>query len=206
MRIATLYCLLVLWGLVMRADFKRHKNYPVLSEFQIDVIEGTLLGDSHLELHKNGRHASYKFEQSIRHVDYVNYICEYLRPFSSEAKSWFVDKSKWGKGVYELCGFRTCCHPQFTKIHGRWYSDQIKVVPQDLELNWRKVSYWFADDGHRKESSKKELVLCTESFTETENQMLSEILLRDLCVKTTLIKNGNNSEGEIGYRLSLIHI
>ena len=174
----------------MRANFKRYDNYPSLSKRQLEVIEGTLLGDAHLEIHKNGRHASYRFEQTIRNREYVDHIHDFLKPFSNEVKDHIVDKTKWSKGMYELSCFKTCCHPEFTQIHSRWYKNKTKIIPQDIQLNWNKISYWFADDGCRKETTKKDMVICSQGFNFEEHKLLQK-LLSDLNIKTSINRRDN---------------
>lgn len=182
-----------------RSDFKRYEQYPnKFSEEQVDLIVGTLLGDSYIPNTK-GRYHCIGFEQSVVKKDYVEHVFEHLLPFTikSSVKHTLNDKRKWGKGIYETCRFRSSSHPLFTEFRKEWYDEEgIKVLPNNLHLNWRRVSYWFADDGHNRNKGRKEIILCSESFTEKENEFLSNLLAR-IGIESSLIKKTGGTKFRI---------
>ena len=174
----------------LRSDFSRYKNYPnQLSSLQKDVVVGTLLGDSWIPKSK-GRYHCFGFEQTIKKFDYVDHVHQIISPFTENSKIREVinDKRKWGKGIYKTCRFRSMCHPVFSAFRKDWYKDGIKVVPDILTLNWRRLAYWFADDGHNRKGNKKEIVLSSQSFTLGENERLSKILSDNFGVFTSVNK------------------
>lgn len=177
-----------------RADFARYKLMPyTLDEKTCSIMTGLLLGDGFIPA-TSGRHNCFSFEQSSENSEYVDVIFEFLRPYTNNTtvKTVVNDKRKWNKGVYVTKRFRTCTHPVFTDLRKKWYNKHIKIVPNDIHLDWTAVSYWFADDGHSRKNGK-ELVLCSESFTKEENLLLIERLKKDLEINSTLTPRSGGS-------------
>lgn len=164
----------------MRSDFSRYKSYPTyFSELQCDLLTGTMLGDGSLPHKQKGRYTCFSYEQTCTRRGYIEHIFDVLTPFTDRTKIRPVvcDKTKYGKGIYTVLKFRSMCHPLFSQMRAHWYDDPHavrakKIVPEDLQLNWRAVAYWFADDGHRRKNRAKEIVLCSENFTTKQNEFL----------------------------------
>lgn len=172
-----------------RSDFKRYKDFPSkFTDRQHEAIVGWMLGDACIPKTK-GRHNCMSFEQSESRSDYLEHVFNLLNPYTSKSaiKPVINDKTKWGKGTYTTVRFRTCTHPVFTDLRSVWYKDNIKVVPADIKLSWQSLAYWFADDGHNKQSGK-DLVFCSESFTEDENALLASCFFRDLSLRANVCK------------------
>tara|TARA_Y100000034_G_scaffold8039_2_gene8777 strand:- start:490 stop:1413 length:924 start_codon:yes stop_codon:yes gene_type:complete len=145
-----------------------------LSEFQKDIIVGSLLGDAHIEKSR------FKIGQAFRRKEYVEWIFENLNPFS---KNMYEDKAKLGEKTYKFYRMYTSHHEIFRKIRDKWYSD-VKNVPLDLKLNDNIFLHWIMQDGTNNQS-KKSFRISTNGFQEKEVNFLISILKRDLKIGAT---------------------
>lgn len=181
-------------GNCKRADFSRHKCFPSeLTEDQLSCINGLLLGDGCIPLGK-GRYHSFYFEQCEARKEYAQHVFDVLRPYTKDKKLTTVlnDKTKHNKGKYLSVRFRTVTHPVFSDVRKNWYEANAKIVNRNIVLNWTTMAYWFADDGHSRKKGK-EIVLCSESFCEDDNEFLVSEIKSRLGVKSSLCKRSGGS-------------
>lgn len=173
-------------------------NIPnALSSLQQDIITGNLLGDGHLLNPRKVNHNSYfVFSQSVKRKNYLEYIHAALYPFSLkigeriQRKPSIVnnkinhDLENW-QGEHSLAYyFSTISHPIFSKLRTKWYSDRQKIIPNDIQLNWRIIAFWFADDGQNRQD-KREAIIYTNCFPE-HNVILLINKLKELGIKSYL--------------------
>lgn len=186
-----------------------------LSQKQMEVIEGSLLGDGCITgLSRDGllsRNGYYTLKQKLDNREYVEGMQGILKPFSSKVVSGkhrcptidhngniTHDKSKWnGKWCY-YCKLNTASHRLFTELALKWYPEGKKIVPSDIQLTWMMIAIWMCEDGtHR--PSKKEIVLCTNGFTKNTVEFLISKLF-DIGVKAYLVKHYD--DWKIGIKVS----
>lgn len=156
-----------------------------LTKKQIQIINGTLLGDSHLKkISGRAKNSRFSFKQKMQNKEYVDYIHNAMKPFSQKV---ICGKSKHHltNKFYPYASMQTCCHPVFTELRNKWYSDNIKVVPKDIELNDTVLSHWVMCDGCNCKSTKS-YILCTDSFTRKENQFLASQLYKKYNIKSNV--------------------
>ena len=164
-----------------------------LTSEQLDLVTGNLLGDGSIRSVCCGN-SSFSFTQKEENKEYVQFVKHSLLPFTKNTRLglsiYKKNGGKWKRKEYRAWGLWTCRNPVFTDLRRKWYKfpetpRSPKIVPLDTILNWRIAAFWFADDGHRKNSSKS-LKLCTHCFTESEKEFLSYRLLKDLGVESSL--------------------
>lgn len=83
-------------------------------------------------------------------------------------------------------------HLLFKKLRIQWYEEPFvkkspKKIPDIFNLNWRLISYWYADDGNNNKA-KKTITLSTQSFKIKYIEMLQE-KLKYLNVESNIRKN-----------------
>jgi hypothetical protein len=83
-------------------------------------------------------------------------------------------------------GFSTLSHIEFEEVRQRFYMDRRKVVPEDLGLTPLAMAVWFMDDGSRKSNQCRGVYLNTQSFSDSEVQLLQSVVRRDVGVETTV--------------------
>lgn len=146
------------------------------TNIQIKILEGCLMGDGHLELHKHGKNAALSYiSSSKQHVEFVHsFFKEFCTDNYQEVKRGeFFDKRT--KKTYVNYKFRTKCLPIFTEQHNRFYKNRVKIVPKDLEIDNNLLLFWYIGDGEL-EKKNGYIKLHTNSFTLEEIEILCKKL------------------------------
>ena len=151
--------------------------------FDLQVIEGSLLGDACLQKwNKESRGSIPSFRKKNKYYDHLKYVAEKLLPESWEDHiNETSDRCRNKKFSYFL--FRTGVRDQLSPVYERWYpswNNRVKVVPKDLVLTPEHLLHWFMDDGcsqRRKRPSRQIVItMCCESFTKDDQQFLVDQL------------------------------
>ena len=104
-------------------DYK--SKIPELNEYLSSVLLGTLLGDSCI--YKRGKNANIKFEQSLRHKEYLFHLYDIFKLYTFSQPYERKNKDETIKSY----SFRTFTHPTFDKFFNLFYikqgSNLIKV-------------------------------------------------------------------------------
>jgi hypothetical protein len=159
---------------------------PPLTEDQVDVIVGSLLGDANLKRFSHDRNSYMTKPQSEEKVEYIRWHYDFLRPYSGSIRQYRLTErvSSTGHRFTESRGFifSTVAHPVFTALRSKWYPDdsdhsylQKKRIPSDLRLNPRVIAVWLADDGTTSHSDRR-IGLCTQGFPECDVDLLVDQL------------------------------
>lgn len=141
-----------------------------------NVIAGCLLGDGHLELPRNGKNASFSYASSSKeHVKYVHsFFIDYCNDNYKKIKRREIYDKRTDK-TYVNYSFRTKALPIFTEQHKRFYTNQVKIVPNDIVLNKDLLRLWYIGDGEL-EKNYGYIKLHTNSFTYDEVLFLCDLL------------------------------
>jgi len=159
---------------------KRRSEEIDLTQAQIEIIYGTLMGDS-CRL-GNG----IKFKQSVIHKDYIYHLYEIFKNHcveNSVKEQDYFDK-RYDK-TYKTFSFYTRNHRQIKAICDKFYVNNQKRISEDIlnNLSIRSIAYWFMDDGcsdiNRNGRTKEKINLgaCrlyTCSFSYDENLMIQK--------------------------------
>ncbi len=174
----------------------------MLTQEQLDFLEGAMLGDGSLIIHKNGKNAYFSYLSSKKdHVEFVfdkfHELCNY-----AEVKcSTYTDKRTLKE--YTRYYFRTRALPCLTEVYEKWYdSDGRKFIPRDVKLTPKVLLVWYIGDGHLNTRSKGAgfIKLATNCFTETD---IAELLLPQLSdFEAKIYKSENQSIVIIPRRLA----
>ena len=145
-----------------------------LTEQQIDLVIGSLLGDEYLV--KTTRGYSFRVNHGLSQKEYVNWKYNILMNFVRT-----MPKAS-GRCYY----FRTITHSHFKFFRNCFYEGNSKRLSIDLvsqHLNPFILAVWIMDDGAR---DGNQLRINSQNFTREENQWLREILRTKLGIETTL--------------------
>lgn len=153
----------------------------------LDFIHGSLLGDSYLELHGNGsrftalRESSNKAYLLWSHQFLANRgYCNLELP---KIQSRIGNKGK----IRYVLRLKTWTFSSLNYLHHRFTdSNNIKIIPQDLDLNPFILAIWIKNDGSR---SGKALKLATHCFTYPECEIL-KTQLKNKNLKVSIHKTG----------------
>ena len=205
-------------GFIFHKKHELLKLEDPLSISQIDVINGSLLGDGSLYKRspKNPGNSFFRKSQTPSRLEYLEWTNNILGIYSKNIKEVY-SKSKIihvsDKIVSKPCErflssyeLTSISHPIFSELEKKWYKrnpngeydyqilgkntkTRIKIIPSDLELTPLTVAIWFCDDGwHSK--SKKTAQFCTHSFSVSEVNFLISLFNRiNLHPKLKIIKH-----------------
>lgn len=159
-----------------------------LTESEIEVIEGEILGDGCLSMDEE-RNKNFIYRHSCKYSEFILWIQTLLPNVRWPEKGLSTRKdSKTGKIYY---GVSSKIHPDFSKIHERFYiySEEkkryIKRIPKDLILTPVKLLHWFLGDGCLwREKEKKKL---WHIFYSTQGFDFDDL---ELIVKPQMVKMG----------------
>ena len=159
---------------------------PPLTEHQKNIIVGSLLGDGHIAKFYSPQGESNFSKQQIN-LDHIEWVHKELFPYSlpqvyrvkppspatSLNSNYFPFKEvEPGVIAYQT---RTTTHEVFTELRNKWYPNNIKIVPDDLQLNAEILAIWFVDDGCNC-PQVRQARLATQGFTFSEVERLQQLL------------------------------
>lgn len=168
------------------SNSNQNNSSTQLTSEQIDLLNGTLLGDGNLSTASGGKTWRYRAVQSNDQKDYLlkkqsilANLCGSTPPFSMDA----VDKRT--NLVYPRMGFNTLTSELLLPFGKAFYTLNPctnkfeKRVPLDLfdRLNARTLAWLYGDDGALKWRGHSNATrLCVEGFTKTEVLFMIETI------------------------------
>lgn len=166
------------------------KTDLILSQEQLDLIYGSLLGDLNIQI--NWKNARISIHHGGDQEQYFDHKCEVLNNIIGHInKNPRFDKRL---NKYLPCfSSKTLSHSVFTDIYNKVYINGVKTVTEEwLNLvSPRGLAYWFMDDGTNQGS------IGTLDFSLEENELLQNWLLDKYGVETTIQKQkGYNKESD----------
>ena len=149
----------------------------MLTQRQIEIINGHLLGDGTIE--KRANNGSFKINRKLDDLLYLEWSFNELSQYITDAGITIhhVFDNRTNK-TYNQCKFRTKCCSEITEIYDKWYVNGIKVVPKDLVLTPLTIAVWLADDGSiaNQTPGALDIKFATHSFSLDEVLFLKEQL------------------------------
>jgi len=152
----------------------------ILTDQQIALILGSLLGDGHLVKTTSG--FAFRVNHGLKQKAYVDWKYEILKNTTN---------SKPRESSKKCYYFRTVSHPIFLQLRKKFYKGRRKIVPKELLkriLTPFILAVWIMDDGSR---DGNQLRINSQCFSEKENIVLQKILYTKLGIKTTLNRDKN---------------
>ena len=162
---------------------KLHASYPSLTKKQHAVIIGSLLGDGYISPPQYKRFSIFAKDQCVKFQPYLEWLSNELLPYSLSITEKHSDKkivNTKDSIIMELVkkrlvGYRyqTHRHPVFSDYRNKWYINNKKIVPNDLELSVDALAVWYWDDGcnHFKD---RRATIYTNGFSIEEANFLAE--------------------------------
>lgn len=149
---------------------------PELSDWQKQIIIGTILGGSSLVKPKKGRNC-YLFMRSVN-KQWLNYKSAELKQLASERPFTYE---------YNTARWHSNCYPIFTDYYNNFYHDGRKLVKMDILDTLRDIglAIWYGDCGKFKNGK---VVLNTNKFGEEGTQVISNYFREAGIGETNLTK------------------
>jgi hypothetical protein len=177
-----------------RLTKKEQEAFSLSSDLK-EILVGLILGDLFGRF-RYGK-ARFIFKQGIVHEAYLLHLYEIFKNYCPSAP--VIAKSlphyKTGK-VYSSILFGTYTLPCFNELYNLFYVSGKKAIPSTIGdlLTPLSLSYWIADDGCWNKVNRH-VILCTDSFSLEEVEVLIEVLNKKFNLKCYKCKSGN------GYRI-----
>ncbi len=147
------------------------------------------------DLYGNKPHvnARFLFSQGIVHKDYLLHLYNLFQSYCPQGpiiKNPMPDK-RTGK-VYSTMYFNTYSLFCFNDLYNLFYPLGKKVIPLNIAelLTPLGLCYWICDDGCF-DKTNRAVILCTESFTIEEVNLLASVLTDKFHLKCTVNKRTN---------------
>ena len=147
-----------------------------LTRRQEDILIGTLLGDSCLEV--NGLNVRLKVDHNPNQKQLTEWIFQEFKEFCLKGPYSLDQFDSRTKKFYHHYRFSTLSKPVFNNFYSIFYSKRRKIVPKDIKrllVNPLSLAVWYMDDGFRRRDCKS-LYLCTSAYTDKEHLLLLEVL------------------------------
>lgn len=112
---------------------KIYKEQKKIEDFQSQIIVGLLLGDVSAERTKSTQNTRLRFEQSIKHKNYILFLYDLFKDFVGTPPSSPTRKPHNKTGIiYETIAFKTLRFPCFNYYYELFYKNSIKIIPLNL--------------------------------------------------------------------------
>ncbi|CAO1639638.1 unnamed protein product (mitochondrion) [Sympodiomycopsis kandeliae] len=187
----------IVFILVILKNFSYAKRLPANArtgphnKIILEIIYGSLLGDSYAERRILGNGTRICFYQEAIHKEYLIWLHSiiinigYCSQTIPKIQTRLCKKGK----IRLIMRFKTFTYQSLDWIHDNWYDNGIKRVPRDIKayLSPLALAIWIIDDGSR---SGKGLKFRINSFTYDDCLFLSNVLLELYNVRTSVQKAG----------------
>lgn len=167
---------------ISKKTMRKNSIPSELTEEQLDLITGKLLGDGWIEKVRTENrciNTSFGVEHCSEQFEYIKKNHKLLEPFSLPLRKRvrnnpFYENSNHKEKITSFT-FKTKACPVFTNLRSKWYPDGSKIIPKDINLNWRTLAIWYCDDGSSELGQRcirRHGKLCTNDFFEADVDFL----------------------------------
>ena len=160
-----------------------------ISQFQKEIINGSLLGDGRLECRSKGGSARLRVHHGWKQKDFVFWKYNVLKNLVSCAPKKIVCwKNPKNNEDYYSWYFHTITLKELKEFYRMFYKDGRKILPTrtfDI-LTPVSLAVWVMDDGCNTGNS---IILNTQNYSLEEHKKLKKIFLEKLKVLATINKD-----------------
>lgn len=148
-----------------------------LTENQISVLVGSLLGDGYLDRTTMGY--SLRLHHGEKQKDYIEWKYNFLKNLIN------TPPKTYGTRIY--C--RTVSHPFLKHLRKLFYKNSCKIIPKKFIgklINPLTLAVWIMDDGTNELGSGKCLKINSQSFSYNEHKYLCALLRRKFGLRASI--------------------
>jgi len=160
----------------LRFVAKTKKHFKITNEC-INYIDGILLSDACVKNPRTKSRWATRLTQAFsqRFREWAEQIKDNLAFFGIEARltPYSVFDKRTNK-TYHGISLQTKMYPEFMQFRKRWYPNNKKEVPTDIQLTPIVLTNWFLGDGSRPHGC---IQLSTENFNDKSIDLLKQKLL-----------------------------
>ena len=160
-------------------ELQARKNQKLsVTDYQEEILIGSLLGDAYIT--KRGQ---IQFEQSVDQKEYLIWKHQKLRSISYKNISIVKRFDRRFSKTYTSYRFWT--RQYFLSWRKKFYINNKKIVPKDIQLTPLVLAIWYMDDGC---FSDHKCIIATDGFSKEDIAFLQKLLLETIGIKTS-VKN-----------------
>lgn len=157
-------------------------SFPKITDTQREIITGLIMSDAHISKpSRNGLiDISSTNEKFIHHIDNILGVisCGVNEGPDSKRQKENYTRTNSGGELYEfndVYRLHTHTHPEFGVMRDRWYTEDGKKYPEDLELTPTSARYWYAGDGgiQKRESGNHRVQITCSNESDRSEFLLS---------------------------------
>jgi hypothetical protein len=146
-------------------------DYPDITEFQYDVINGSILGDGSIQ--HNSMMTYPQLTIGMRNRKYLEYIESIFQPLTAGVNR--------NVNCFQIA---TTPHPDLDSL--KWAPRPKSFIPKDLKINSTVIKHWFVQDGGLDWANDEASVqLCSRTFDLTRMKSI----LDNIGIKSTVLTN-----------------
>lgn len=143
------------------AVYKQYKNVPDFSAQEMEILDGIMLADGHIDPQIHGGRLTYgcKFRETLFDIE--------------KSLPSLTFSNHWQSKITNCWHFKSRGNPHLLREHSRWYPEKKKIVPKDVRITPLSCYWWMIGDGC---GQKYHIQLATNGFLKEDNQFLCEKL------------------------------
>lgn len=165
---------------------------PIFSNDFLEILDGLMLGDAHFEI--KGNSARIKLGQRYDRIEWLEQVKQLLEKSSLKCK--INNHSPGGlRTIVNVQSFAqpsiclvTSYYPELFQYYLRWYNNNKKQIPENVQISPIALALWYCGDGHLDKG--KTINIATDSFQLESIKVLSQ-KINDHYELETYVSNNN---------------
>ena len=177
---------------------KELRSKSKLSQYLNDVLIGLLLSDGYLEKSSPTSGVRLTISFGAKHSAYLMHLFNLFEPYTNTKPTSISVYNKQTKTNNEVWRFKTVSLPQLLYYYELFYKADsegkfIKIIPLNIEelMSPVALAHVLMGDGNLKQPDKI-IRIYTNSFTQTEVNLLALAITRKLGILTKVVHDRNN--------------
>lgn len=170
-------------------EVSRSKEVAPTQE-QLEILTGTLLGDSSLQYYPSHRWRSPKFkcDHGSSQGEYANLLSNKLQSLGSSVKKYSRVDKRTNKEYITYC-ISTSSNPYFFNMYNQLYSTGKKEICPDFLKNFtiKSLAYLYMDDGYADQNTA---YICADNFSDKSKRILIEHIERKFGLHFSIVNHG----------------
>lgn len=179
-------------SLNLESNKKVYNNPISITDEQMEILVGSLLGDGHIRIPKKSKNPKITVTQSDKQKDYCLYKYNKLINLSNSFYETTRKTPDKRNGIYyKSCSFELKSNYELYKLYNLFMTNKKKVIKKSIEkyITPLSLAIWFMDDG---KAASYGFYICSESFSKEENELLVNIINNKFDLELRVVKHRIN--------------
>jgi hypothetical protein len=184
------------YGIPARLNYPEPNKDLELTPLQEELVYAKNLGDGCITKSAHHNHYHFEFCHDSKQREYVQYCASLLEGWGTYSEKVRTRNPEiYKKNEWTECVFKSCNHPEFSRIKRHTHEYGRKIVNKDIlgMINEFGLAIWFMDDGHCDRGTAG--YINSLGFTKEENELIVEWLWARFNIRANIVKAGNSRNG-----------